>query len=161
MEPVVISSPSAAAGATPLAHTRCTVMKLHGDYLDPDLKNTVEELASYAPEIDHLLDRVFDEYGLVVCGWSGEWDTALRNALLRAPGRRYGTYWTTMGSLRAQAADLAAHRQAIVLTIKGADEFLDDLSSKVLALQEGLKTEADLRSHGYRGGQALPAGSGS
>jgi hypothetical protein len=86
VEPVVISSPSAAAGATPLAHTRCTVVKLHGDYLDPDRKNTVDELGSYNPEIDRLLDRVFDEYGLVVCGWSGEWDEALRNALLRAPG---------------------------------------------------------------------------
>ena len=138
VEPVVISSPSAAAGATPLAHTRCTVVKLHGDYLDPDLKNTVDELGSYDPAIDRLLDRVFDEYGLVVCGWSGEWDEALRNALLRAPGRRYGTYWARLGPLGERAMQLVAHRQAVEVPIQGADEFFEDLASKVSALDEGL-----------------------
>ena len=85
--PAVISSPAAAQGAQPLAHTACTIIKVHGDYVSTDLKNTPGELATYDPAIDRLLDQILDEYGLVVCGWSADWDEALRNALLRAPSR--------------------------------------------------------------------------
>jgi SIR2-like domain len=138
VQPIVISSPSAAAGATPLAHSRCTIIKVHGDYLDPDLKNTAEELGSYDPAIDKLLDQVFDEYGLVVCGWSGEWDQALRNALLRASSRRYGTYWTHVGPLGERASHLLVHRQAVDVPIAGADEFFESLAAKVAALAESM-----------------------
>jgi hypothetical protein len=136
VQPVVITNEQAATGAIPLAHSRCTVIKVHGDYLDPDLKNTAEELSSYAPGIDALLDQVFDQYGLVVCGWSAEWDEALRNALLRAASRRYGTYWTHVGPLGTWAQQLIAHRQAVEVAIPGADEFFDSLAAKVSALAE-------------------------
>ena len=49
-------------------------MKVNGDYLNASTKNTEDELASYDPRIEMLLDRILDEYGLVVCGWSAEWD---------------------------------------------------------------------------------------
>lgn len=99
ISPTVIASADAAEGAMPLAHSRCTVIKLHGDYLDTRLKNTPEELATYDPRIDKLLDRVLDEYGLIVCGWSAEWDTALRSAIERCPNRRFTTYWCKRGTL--------------------------------------------------------------
>ena len=92
VEPSVVSSPSGAAGALPITHSPCTIIKVHGDYLSPDLKNTHEELATYDPVVERLLDEVFDQYGLIVCGWSGTWDAALRNAILRVPGRRFATY---------------------------------------------------------------------
>jgi hypothetical protein len=60
-------------------------VKLNGDYLDTRIKNTPEELSGYHPSIDRLLDRVLDEYGLIVCGWSADWDTALRRAFERCP----------------------------------------------------------------------------
>ena len=70
VQPSVISNADAATGAMPLAHSRCTVIEVHGDYLDPRFRNTEEELRSYEPAIDRLLDQVFDEYGLIICGWS-------------------------------------------------------------------------------------------
>jgi SIR2-like domain len=138
VQPVVITGEHAAAGAIPLAHSRCTLIKVHGDYLDPDLKNTAEELGTYTPGIDALLDQVFDQYGLIVCGWSADWDEALRNALLRAPSRRYGTYWTRVGSPGSWAQRLITHRQAIEMTIAGADEFFESLTAKVTALAEAM-----------------------
>jgi hypothetical protein len=99
IEPTVVATASAASGTTPLAHSRCTIVKVHGDYLDPDIRNTVGELESYDPALDALLDRVFDDYGLVVCGWSATWDRALRAAIERTPTRRYGTYWSVHGEL--------------------------------------------------------------
>src|SRR5208282_2547101 len=74
--PTVISTADQAQGALPLVHTNCTIIKVNGDYLDTRIKNTSSELGSYDQRIHTLLDRVFDEYGLIVCGWSATWDTA-------------------------------------------------------------------------------------
>ncbi|WP_428116623.1 SIR2 family protein [Candidatus Poriferisodalis sp.] len=136
VQPTVISSAAHAQGALPLVHSGCTIIKVHGDYLSPDLKNTVEELDSYDPAIDALLDRVFDEYGLGVCGWSATWDAALRNALLRAPNRRFATYWMHRGDLTAQADELVAHRGAIQMQVTDADTAFDELAQTVAALEE-------------------------
>ena len=92
IEPIVIAGEDAARGATPLVHARCTVIKLNGDYLDTRIKNTEAELATYAPAVDGLLDEVFDKFGFLAVGWSGEWDNALRAAILRQPNRRYPFY---------------------------------------------------------------------
>ena len=70
--PSVLASADQIQGAPPLTHAGCTVLKVHGDYLDTRIRNTEAELESYPPEVDQYLDRVFDEFGLVVCGWSAE-----------------------------------------------------------------------------------------
>ena len=90
--PLVIATADQAAGAPPLAHNQCTIIKVHGDYLDTRIRNSDAELTAYEPELDALLNRVFDEYGLIVCGWSGEYDAALRAAIERCKSRRYTTY---------------------------------------------------------------------
>lgn len=130
----VISSPDAIDGAMPLSHGRCTVVKLHGDYLDIRTKNTPVELQSYNKKTDKLLDRIFDEFGLIVCGWSAEWDTALRKAIQRCKGRRFTTYWTVRGELMAAAKRLIELRGAMALNIGSADEFFLQLTEKVEAL---------------------------
>ena len=106
--PTVLTTPDEVQGALPLIHTDCCVVKLHGDYRDTRIRNTQTELDSYPPEFDQLLDRVFDEFGLVVCGWSAVWDGALRDALSRATSRRFTTYWTVYG--RGSGRGPAAHR---------------------------------------------------
>ena len=35
---------------------------------------------------------------MIVCGWSGEWDHALRAAFFRAANRRYSIFWTARGT---------------------------------------------------------------
>lgn len=64
----MISTPDAITGSLPLMHQRCCVVKLHGDYHDTRIKNTPAELATYDDGLNVLLDRVFDEFGLIVCG---------------------------------------------------------------------------------------------
>ena len=93
--PQVTASSGAVDGMTPLVHAPTTVIKLHGDYLSLGLRNTPDELAKYPDEIRGLLSRIFDEHGLVIVGWSAEYDTALVEVLESAPSRRYPTYWTT------------------------------------------------------------------
>jgi len=135
--PVVISNADQLKGAVPLVHSACTVVKLNGDYLDIRTKNTVDELQKYDRSISKLLDRVFDEYGLLVCGWSATWDEALIGALERCKSRRYSTYWTARGGrLGESAAKIVGAKSAQVISITDADQFFEDLESKVLAIED-------------------------
>jgi hypothetical protein len=135
VEPAVVSTPSAAEGALPLAHSRCALIKLHGDYMDSCIKNTRRELESYEPALDSLLDRVLDEYGLIVCGWSAEWDTALRSARESSKSHRFTTYWAARGELTDAARNLVTLRRAELAKIDDADTFFPELLDKVLALE--------------------------
>jgi hypothetical protein len=136
IEPIVVASEDGIAGMVPLVHSRCTIIKVHGDYLDTRILNTDAELSRYPDAIRSLLNRVFDEFGLIVCGWSAEWDDALRDAILAAPSRRYPTWWATRSALKGQAADLARARDAREIPIELADGFFGALASKVEAAAE-------------------------
>jgi NAD-dependent SIR2 family protein deacetylase len=59
LTPIIISTPDATQGASPTQHVDCTVVKVHGDYLDARIKNTPTELSAYDPRTDALLDKVF------------------------------------------------------------------------------------------------------
>ena len=97
IEPTVLSSPDQVQGALPLIHTpQCCVFKVHGDYLDTLIRNTPAELDQYPPGFNRLLNQIFDEFGLIVCGWSAKWDGALREAIYRAPSRRFTTYGASL-----------------------------------------------------------------
>lgn len=133
--PSVIRSPSEARGATPLAHEDAVILKVNGDYKYANIKNTREELAEYEPDIWTLLDRIFDEYGLIVCGWSGDWDTALRKALLECESRRYSTFWAYRSELRDTAEEIVGQRDGLSIQIEGASQFFYELKENVQALE--------------------------
>lgn len=135
IEPTVIANDDAVAGATPLVHSQCTIVKVHGDFLDARIKNTDPELAEYSLAMNDLLDQIFDNFGLVVVGWSGDWDTALRNAILRAPNRRYPMFWASRGMPSALATDILDKRGARSIPITDADSFLQKLEHTVAALE--------------------------
>jgi hypothetical protein len=134
--PTIISTPDSIEGALPLPHTSCCVIKVHGDYLDSRIKNTPAELSKYDERVDRLLDRILDEFGLVVCGWSGEWDIALRTALERCQSHRFTTFWAVKGEPSEAAQKLIELRRAEIVRIPDADSFFQQLAEKVTALQD-------------------------
>jgi hypothetical protein len=136
VEPTIIASDDAVVGATPLVHAKCTVIKVHGDYLDARIKNTDAELEAYSPAMNGLLDQVFDNFGLLVVGWSSEWDTALRSAILRAPSRRYPFYWAARGAIGGLAQDLIDQRGARSFEIADAENFFVKLQETLEALRQ-------------------------
>ena len=136
IEPTVLSTPDQVHGALPLIHTKCCVIKLHGDYLDTRIRNTSSELESYSEAFNKLLDRILDEFGLIVCGWSAVWDKALRDSLYRCQTRRFATYWAVRGGPSEEAQNLINHRNAQVVTIESADTFFQSLQEFVEAAEE-------------------------
>ena len=137
--PTVLSTVDQIQGARPLIHTQCCILKVHGDYLDTRIRNTPTELQTYPLEFDQLLDRIFDEFGLIVCGWSAEWDTALRQALERAQSRRFTTFWAARSDPNDKSQRLIKHRDAEVLRISDANMFFQELWRQV-ELIDGFST---------------------
>lgn len=136
IEPTVVASADALLGAQPITHSACYILKLHGDYKDARILNTDVELSGYPVQYERLLDRIFDEHGLIVCGWSGEWDHALREALLRTPNRRYPIFWAARGMPGDGAQELIANRSARLIDISDADNFFSTLSQRVTTLEQ-------------------------
>jgi hypothetical protein len=140
VRPYVVRSAADVNGAPAPSQIECLLVKLHGDYLNTGIRNTPEELAAYEPEVDAYLDRLLDDYGLIVCGWSGDWDEALRTAIARTPNRRLTSFWTSRSAPSALAQDLIDNRHAVVVRIEDADRFLQNLHEKVLSLDD-LRTQ--------------------
>lgn len=135
LQPTVVASEDQAAGMLPLIHQECLVVKVHGDYRDPTFLNTEDELRQYGPYMRRLLCDIFDSCGLIICGWSADWDRALRGALESITTRRFTTYWTTRHPLSPTAASVAKSRDAEIITITDADSFFGNVERKTAALE--------------------------
>lgn len=134
VSPQVISRPEAVNGMAPLAHSSATVIKLHGDYRDLGTRNTPSELSDYPVEWTGLLEQVFDEYGLIVSGWSADWDVALVDTLEQSASRRYPLYWDQRSSRGETAKRLLAGRGGIVVPASSADDLFGELLESLEAL---------------------------
>ncbi|CAN7367961.1 SIR2 family protein [Knoellia sp. LjRoot47] len=134
VSPQVIARPEAVAGATPLSHATATIVKLHGDYADLEMRNTVDELATYPEQWNRLLDRVCDEYGLLISGWSADWDEALVAALERQPSRRYPMFWDSRSSKGEVARRVLAMHRGHVVEAPDANDLFSGLAARLDAL---------------------------
>lgn len=136
VSPQVIARPEAINGMAPLAHSAATVIKLHGDYKDLGSRNTPEELGVYPEEWKRLLAQVFDEYGLIISGWSADWDEALVSALESTPNRRYPLFWDARSSKGENAQRLLSARAGIAVPAASADDLFAELVGSLDALDK-------------------------
>lgn len=134
IEPTVVSTPADVMGMEPLHAQRHLVWHLHGDYTNPEMLNTPDELGTYPTHVVHQLDEVFDQYGLLVVGWSAQWDPALVDPLARCSSRRYPTFWLDRFPLNDRASKLAMGRDATVV-IEDAGEWLPKVVEACDAIQ--------------------------
>lgn len=135
--PQVISHEAAISQATPLVHCQIpTIVKINGDYIDCQFRNTTQELDEYPPIMKQYLKRIFEDYGLITCGWSGEWDKGLINIISESTLPRYNSFFATVGTAKENIQDLSRLRHGELLPISGADEMFSELWEQVSALNE-------------------------
>lgn len=117
---------------------RCRIVKVNGDYPSTDLKMTPEDLKGYSPKIKDYLDRIFSEYGLIVCGWSAKDDTGLVK-ILAGEGlqrvRRYSTIWCRRKDSTFIPQEIVGELHPSEIEIATADEFFEELSSRIEVLR--------------------------
>ena len=71
---LILSSPDDVKCALPIAHIEHCIFNVHGDYLETRIRNTPDELKELSQRIrSSSIDRIFDELGLIICGWSADW----------------------------------------------------------------------------------------
>jgi hypothetical protein len=129
IEPVVVSSDASLKAAPRREHSRCYILKPHGDYLQETIRNTPAEVAELEPGIDAELREVLDRYGVVVLGYSGG-DEAIARAI-RARDSRYGLYWLARGELPEPARSITEEVGGRVIVRPGAAELLADLDRRL------------------------------
>jgi len=124
-------------GMMPLVRGLTTVFKVNGDYLSLGMKNTSLELTKYTRTLATRLREVVRDYGLIVVGWSGQWDTALRELLQTNPARNYPMYWVAhQGQVSDDAQRLIDNRGAYQIDSSGADEFFTQVVSRLDRLDQ-------------------------
>ena len=135
--PQVVSHEAAISQTTPLTHCQLpTIIKINGDYIDCQFRNTTEELDDYPPIMRRYLERIFEDYGLITCGWSGEWDKGLIKIISEATASRYNSFFATIGIAKEILQELTRLRHGELLPINGADELFSELLEQVSALNE-------------------------
>ncbi len=133
----------------------CTIAMLNGDYTMGNILNSDEELSSFRNRgsIRDFLKRVFQEYGLVICGWSGESDPAISGLLASSFRSTYSLYWIAYRASRKKlrlgkpAARIVQEASGRVIEMAGSDEFFAALLDAVLDYKEAtrpLKTSAEM-----------------
>lgn len=134
LEPTIIASPADVVGMAPLHTLDCCVVHLHGDYLDPtSMRNTVEELSEYDPATQRLLERILQDYGLIVAGWSAVYDPVLRKAIAEHYSTRFTMTWIERSEAKEDAVQLRTLKKGVAVTAD-ADTAFGHLADGVAAL---------------------------
>lgn len=137
VQPIVIKHANDLEGISSLIHIdKPLLIKVNGDYLDSRIKNTPEELKSYDKSMENLISRIFAEYGLVIAGWSGKYDTGLIECYKNNPNKVLSTYWIDPYPLSEQAINLLSMRDGVYLN-SNSDSFFSDLARKISAIDLG------------------------
>lgn len=135
--PQVISHEGAISQATPIVHSKIpTIIKINGDYIDCQFRNTAEELDEYPEQMKLYLHRIFEEYGLVTCGWSGEWDKGLIEIINGATHSRYNSFFAYIGEAKNSIMSLSRDRMGELMPIKSADNLFSELYEQITALEK-------------------------
>ena len=136
IEPVIISNPNHIESVMPLMHSRITIIKLNGDYLDTGFLNLKGELSKYDSRLDSLMSIVFENFGLITCGWSGMWDIALVEALKSHHKFRFSNYFTYRSEPSDAMKSISEYRKGYLLSIANASSFFKELFENVSALEQ-------------------------
>lgn len=133
--PAVIATEGDIDGALPLVHGEPTILKINGDFMDVRFLNTASELGGYSDKMSHYFLSILNDFGLITCGWSGAWDSALKGIISSCQNFRFSTYCTFMGNCENELNGIADRRKGEVLGIEDADSFFVELHERIEALE--------------------------
>jgi hypothetical protein len=128
---------------------KCRIVKVNGDFTSKELKITPEDLKIYNSAIADYVKRIGAEYGLIVCGWSGKFDTGLVEIFNTLGTRRYPTFW----ALRPDGEilrSLNTSLKPIPIQIESADDFFMEIQTiidrlRIVERRQPLSTQVAIR----------------
>lgn len=137
IHPQVIRNESDWNTTTPIIHSKePTIVKINGDYLDCQFRNTSEELDTYPELLTTKLRNIFGDFGLITCGWSAKWDKGLVDIIVGSSRPRYTSFFAEVGTFSDELHALSVSRDGELVKIAGADEMFTSLLEQVQALDK-------------------------
>ena len=132
LRPIVAAHDSAVQGIR-VTSSRPKIIKLHGDFLYDNIKNTLAELETLETNTKRKLRQFAQEYGLIVIGYSGR-DRSVMDTLdllLRDDDNyRQGVYWCIRKGDAVESdrlISLLRRERIYIVEVDGFDEFMADL----------------------------------
>ena len=149
LRPIVAAHDSAIQGIR-ITSGRPKIIKLHGDFLYDNIKNTLAELETLETNTKRKLNQFAQEYGLVVIGYSGR-DRSVMDTLellLRDEENfKQGVYWCIRRDegKSGRLESLLRKDRVYLVEIDGFDEFMADLNEEAeLALPKPIVRPFDM-----------------
>lgn len=128
-----------------ITSSRPKIIKLHGDFLFDDIKNTVGELAALEENTKNKFEQFASEFGFIFLGYSGN-DRSVMDVLsllVKSPAAfPCGIYWCKRKQdiLGPSVEALIKNAHVTLVEVDGFDEFCAELHSELgLQLQDELR----------------------
>ena len=125
-----------------LTSNRPKIIKLHGDFLFDDIKNTIRELESLEDNMRTKFRQYANEFGMIVVGYAGN-DRSIMdtlNTLLHSDNTfPHGIYWCVRKDtiMPEELKNLARFRRFHLIEIEGFDELMAEIHHELgYSLQE-------------------------
>ncbi|EMY8418672.1 SIR2 family protein [Escherichia coli] len=125
-----------------LTSNRPKIIKLHGDFLFDDIKNTIRELESLEDNMRTKFRQYANEFGMIVIGYAGN-DRSIMdtlNTLLHSDNTfPHGIYWCVRKGtiMPEELKNLARFPRFHLIEIEGFDELMAEIHHElVFSLQE-------------------------
>ena len=136
IQPYVIHIEGSHFSYLPPAHIKnsCIVCKIHGDYRDSQILNTKSELANYETQKIQYLEKIIQDFGLVITGWSSKYDVALRNIIKSRNNCLFEIYWTIRDDKDLYQIESINELCAQSIKIQNADQFFEELRDTIYAI---------------------------
>ena len=134
-----------------LTHSESAIVKLHGDYLYDNLRNTAPETEGDALEdaMRDALQQTVEEYGLVVVGYSGG-DNSIMDPLINADLSEYGVFWCTRDansfSDEPKAEELLSQPNTYLVEIEGFGSLMRKFGNRIDDVEPPEPTEITERA---------------
>jgi tetratricopeptide (TPR) repeat protein len=111
---------------------RAKIIKLHGDYLFDDLKNTTKETHNLEENMTEKLQEFLKEYGLIIAGYSGSDKSITRNLedmLDNDLCLKNGLFWCFRAedTITADALEILQRKNSFYVLTSGFDELMAEL----------------------------------
>ncbi|MDP3064730.1 MAG: tetratricopeptide repeat protein [Chloroflexota bacterium] len=126
---------------------RPSIIKLHGDFLYSSLKNTDAEIDHPDPNMRAAVQRLQDEYEIIVVGYGGN-DASIMS-LFKATPRDAGLYWCTYKDARPKERlrKIMGRPSRFEVRTEGfdsaMDEFLHVVGFELPELQKAVQTQKE------------------
>ncbi len=143
-KPIVCAHDSAVSGIR-VTSKRPKIIKLHGDFLYDNIKNTVKETDSLEKNMREKFTQFAAEYGLVVIGYSGNDYSVMDTLEMLLRSETYfphGIYWCKRkeSKISRKLERLLSRERVYLVEIDGFDEFMAELHDSLdLVLPDSLR----------------------